>query len=180
MRGVSLDAALAAHPATAETARSSTILAIDPGPERSAWLLFSGGRPDRFGIEPNATLLRRLHEWHDEARLGELPFLDHVVIEKVASFGMAVGAEVFETVRWAGRFEEAAQPLPVRLMPRLAVKVAICHDSRAKDTNIRRAVMDRFGGDASIKKGGPLYHVKADIWSALALAIAWSETHKEP
>lgn len=36
------------------------------------------------------------------------PGPDGVVIGQIESFGMAVGREVFETVRWAGRFEEAA------------------------------------------------------------------------
>jgi len=178
---VSLDAALAAHPATAETARSTVILAIDPGPERSAWLLFSGGRPDRFGIEPNATLLRRLHEWHDEARLGELPFLDHVVIEKVEGFGMAVGAEVFETVFWSGRMAEAAHPLPVDRIGRKAIKVALCGTTKAKDPNIRAALIDRFttpGHPAigTVKAKGPLYGISKDVWSALAVACAWVDT----
>ena len=39
-------------------------------------------------------------------RTGGLP--DVVVIEKIESYGMAVGAEVFDTVLWAGRFAEAA------------------------------------------------------------------------
>lgn len=33
-------------------------------------------------------------------------------------------------------------------IPRLKVKVHLCHDSRAKDANIRQAILDRFGGKA--------------------------------
>jgi hypothetical protein len=51
---------------------------------------------------------------------------------------MAVGAEVFDTVLWAGRFAEAAHRVPVVMLPRRAVKLALCGDSRAKDANIRQ------------------------------------------
>jgi hypothetical protein len=77
----------------------TSVLAIDPGTTRSAWLRFDGERPLGFGITANDVLVRAL-------RTGGLP--DVVVIEKVESYGMAVGAEVFDTVLWAGRFAEAA------------------------------------------------------------------------
>lgn len=87
-------------------------------------------------------------------RTGGLP--DVVVIEKVESYGMAVGAEVFDTVLWAGRFAEAAHRVPVVMLPRRAVKLALCGDSRAKDANIRQALIDRFGGSAAVgRKAAP-------------------------
>ena len=77
------------------------LLALDPGTTRSAWIALDGRtqRPLGFGIEPNEGLVERL-------RAGREAF-DLVVIEKVESFGMAVGEEVFETVFWSGRFAEA-------------------------------------------------------------------------
>ncbi len=147
------------------------ILAIDPGTRESAWLLFDG-YPVTFGIHPNEEL--RTHLGNAQVRS------DVVVIEKIESYGMAVGAEVFETVRWAGRFEEAVQPTPVVLLPRRTVKLTLCHDSRAKDANIRQALIDRFGGkDAAIgskKAPGPLYGITKDVWSALAIAVTYAET----
>jgi hypothetical protein len=108
-------------------------------------------------------------------RSGGLP--DVVVIEKVESYGMAVGAEVFDTVLWAGRFAEAAHRVPVVLLPRRAVKLALCGDSRAKDANIRRALIDRFGGQAAIGRKaspGPLHGISRDVWAALAIAVTYS------
>jgi hypothetical protein len=119
----------------------TTILAIDPGSFQSAWLRYDGTRPVGFGITANDILVRAL-------RSGGLP--DGVVIEKVESYGMALGAEVFDTVLWAGRFAEAAHRVPVVLLPRRAVKLALCGDSRAKDANIRQALTDRFGGSAAV------------------------------
>ena len=108
-------------------------------------------------------------------RSGGLP--DVVVIEKVESYGMAVGAEVFGTVLWSGRFAEAAHRVPVVLLPRRAVKLALCADSRAKDANIRQALIDRFGGSAAIGRKaspGPLYGISRDVWSALAIAVTYT------
>jgi hypothetical protein len=146
----------------------TSVLAIDPGSAQSAWLRFEGDRPQGFGIVANDVLVRAL-------RTGRLP--EVVVIEKVESYGMAVGAEVFDTVLWAGRFAEAAHRVPVVLLPRRAVKLALCRDSRAKDANIRLALIDRFGGSAAIGRKaapGPLYGISRDVWSALAIAITYS------
>lgn len=146
----------------------TTILAIDPGSARSAWLRLDGERPMGFGITANDILVRAL-------RTGGLP--DVVVIEKVESYGMAVGAEVFDTVLWAGRFAEAAHRVPVVMLPRRAVKLALCGDSRAKDANIRQALIDRFGGSAAVGRKaapGPLFGISRDVWSALAIAVTYS------
>ncbi len=150
-----------------------TLLAIDPGPEQSAWLVFADGQPRSFGIWPNDELLC--------FRLGP-PSWDLVVIEQVTSYGMPVGREVFETVRWSGRFEQAASPIRVEYLPRLAVKLALCHSPKANDATIRQALLDRFGGSKAVgtkKAPGPLHGIHRDVWSALALAVAWQEREAE-
>jgi hypothetical protein len=147
------------------------LLALDPGTDRTAWIALdlSSRRPLGFGIEPNDELLGRL-------RRGGRAF-DLVVIEKVESFGMAVGAEVFETVFWSGRFAEAVDPTPVERIGRKTVKVALCGDPRAKDPNVRQALIDRYGGKASAigtkASPGPLHGVAKDVWAALAVGVAW-------
>jgi hypothetical protein len=149
----------------------STILAIDPGPERSAWVLFSD-EIHQAGINDNVGVLDLVKS------LGRKPFYDALVIEKVESFGMAVGAEVFETVFWSGRFAEAAHPLPVHRIGRKAVKLHLCGQSRAKDPNVRQALIDRFGGPSAIGKKanpGPLYGISGDVWSALAVAVTFHD-----
>jgi hypothetical protein len=146
----------------------TSVLAIDPGTTRSAWLRFDAVRPQGFGITANDVLVQAL-------RSGGLP--EVVVIEKVESYGMAVGAEVFDTVFWSGRFAEAASRVAVVMLPRRAVKLALCGDSRAKDANIRQALIDRFGGSAAVGRKaapGPLYGISRDVWSALAIAVTYS------
>lgn len=155
----------------------AVVLAIDPGPTRSAWLVLNPatGGIRMFGIYDNPQLLASLR---DDLSAD----VSDVVIEKVESFGMAVGAEVFETVFWSGRFAEAAERSR-RLVDRIgrkAVKIHLCGSMRAKDPNIRAALIDRFGGpDAIGRKAspGPLYGVAGDVWSALAVACTWADLH---
>lgn len=155
-------------------AASMTILAIDPGPAQSAWLALVDGQPNDFGIWPNEQLLEALRDRSIVRRFHGIVGTT-IVIEQIVSYGMAVGAEVFATVHWSGRFTEAASPTPVVQLPRLKVKQALCHDSRAKDPNIRQALIDRFGGPDAIRKGGALYGVSKDVWSALGVAVTWAE-----
>lgn len=145
------------------------VLAIDPGPVQSAFLQLADGELvyAGFGIWPNEALLTSIG-------LGNIA-INVLVIEQVEGFGMAVGREVFETVHWAGRFHQAALPTTVAMVTRKAVKLHLCGNLRAKDPNIRQALIDRFGGPASIRKGGPLYGVSKDVWSALALAVTYAD-----
>jgi hypothetical protein len=76
-----------------------------------------------------------------------------------------------------GRFAEAAHRVPVVILPRRAVMLALCGDSRAKDANIRQALIDRFGGPAAVGRKaapGPLYGIARDVWSALAIAVTYT------
>lgn len=151
------------------------VLAIDPGPTESAWLVYNAktGGIRSFGKHPNEGLRARLTMMSDD--------IGTVAIEKVESFGMAVGAEVFDTVWWAGRFAEVAirQSCEVVQVTRRSVKLELCGSVRAKDGNIRQALIDRYGGSAAIgrkKTPGPLYGISNDVWSALAIAVTWAST----
>lgn len=156
----------------------SPVLAIDPGYEQSAWVLYDGRWVSAHGIQPNEdvrNLFRGLGLWQKSGGVS----LRAIVFEAMESFGMGVGHEVFETVFWTGRLFEMAQhhaPICVRLS-RKAVKLHLCQSLRAQDSNIRTALADRFGGKASAigtkKIPGPLYGLKSHEWSALALAITW-------
>lgn len=147
------------------------MLAIDPGTTQSAWCLFDGEKIVDCGIEPNLSVLELCHS---------VPVQD-VAIEMVASYGMPVGREVFETVLWVGRFFQvlSARGLDPKLVYRQQVKLHLCNSARAKDANIRQAILDRFpatGGGKTPQVGtksqpGPLYGVKADVWAALGVAM---------
>lgn len=151
---------------------SRAILVIDPGPTESAWVLFDGTKLESFAKEPNETVLERVRQSRDNTVA--------CVIEQIASYGMPVGAEVFETVFWSGRFAEAYGAERVHRLPRLRVKLHLCHDSRAKDGNIRQALIDRFGKPGTKANPGPLYGVSGDVWAALALAVTWCDRQRTP
>lgn len=120
------------------------ILAIDPGNIESAFVLLnpdytiSNGNFFKFGNDNVLGTIQSLGGIYGDQLT--------VVIEKVASYGMAVGAEVFDTCIWIGRFTEAAieRGCQVEYVYRMDEKMALCHDSRAKDANIRQTLGDVF------------------------------------
>ena len=152
-----------------------TVIGIDPGPEQSAFVRWDGSRVLGHDIEPNATLRCRLRSTTAKAEV--------TVIEQVESYGMAVGRDVFETVHEAGRIYEATRGERRRLTRR-AVKLHLCGSSRAKDSNIRQALIDRFGGTGGRRVAvglkaspGPLYGIRSHEWAALAVAVTWHDQH---
>lgn len=143
------------------------ILAIDPGNELSAWCSLQDGKPFAWGKLDNAAVLNMLREERAADRL--------LAIEMIASYGMPVGREVFETCLWIGRFIEA-WAYQYRLVYRKDVKIFHCESVRATDANIRASLIDRFGPGKAVAIGtkkapGPLYGLKGDEWSALAVAL---------
>ena len=158
------------------------VLAIDPGDVESGWLLFDRNieTPKDFGIETNEKLLLRIKNFKAKSTT-------RLAVEMVASYGMPVGKSVFDTCVWIGRFIEAWGCTNYTQVYRLDVKMHLCQDSRAKDGNIRQAIIDRYpaSGGGKIpqigtkKQPGLLYGVKKDVWSALAVAITVSEQKLE-
>lgn len=153
------------------------VLAVDPGYEQSAWVLYDGATVLEHQTDANTVLLSLFN--------AGLIQCEAVVFEAIESFGMAVGREVFETVFWTGRLFEAASscllPSRVERLPRKAVKVHLCQSARAQDSNIRVALIDRFGGTERAKgtkrAPGPLHGITKHEWSALAIAVTWWDQH---
>jgi hypothetical protein len=144
------------------------VAAIDPGPEESALVIWDGTRGSCAMYKPNDVILG----WLIEVAMTSRP-RPHLVIEKIASFGMPVGAEVFETVYWSGRFAQAYGVEHVSRITRIEVKMHLCHTPRAKDGNIRQALIDRLGVVGTKKKPGPLFGISSHLWAALAVAITY-------
>lgn len=149
------------------------IMAIDPGDVDSGYVIMEGYKPIKFGKLSNTELLNIITLNAND--------LDMVVIEMIASYGKAVGANVHETTFWVGQFYRHAVNMGVNVdrIYRMEEKMAICHDSRAKDTNIRTALIDRFADHD--KKGGKgtktnpdwFYGFKADVWMAYAVGVTY-------
>ena len=142
------------------------LLAIDPGPVESAFVRWTGdGSLLEFGKIPNKEMLRLLNGCASYV----VP-----VCEMIASYGMPVGAEVFETCVWIGRFAQAAQTKMHRIT-RGKVKMHLCQSMRAKDSNIRQAIIDRLGPPGTKKAPGTTYGTSGDVWAALAVALAFAD-----
>ena len=163
--------AYAAPHASSARARAidRTILAIDPGTTQSGWVVYDGRRVLDCGVSPNREMLLKVRHCGGP-----------LAIEMIASYGMAVGREVFETCVWIGRMVEAFRdPEAVKLVYRRDVKLHLCGSPKAKDQNIRQALLDMFpstGGGKTPQVGtksqpGPLYGVSSHAWPALGVAI---------
>ena len=146
------------------------LVAIDPGSEQSAVITLDGVRVLFLDIMPNELLRDWLRVGGGYGDADRPP----LALEMIASYGMAVGRTVFETCVWIGVFAEAWSPGHVEYVYRREVKLHLCNSARAKDSNIRQALIDRYGGTRQLalgtkKKPGPLYGVSKDLWAALGV-----------
>lgn len=145
------------------------LIALDPGNEQTAYVLVDhGGNIIGQGIVPNDQIVALFSNRRVRGAV--------LAIEMIASYGMPVGREVFETCVWIGRFIESWGGSHA-LVYRRDVKHHLCNSAKAKDANVRQALLDRWGGKAaaigSKKTPGPLYGFSADMWAALAVATTW-------
>lgn len=146
------------------------ILALDPGTTQTGYVVYDGRKVLECGVMQNAEMLQRI----------QMATSPRMAIEMIASYGMAVGKEVFETCVWIGRFKQAFHtPDAVELVYRKDVKLHLCGTPRAKDPNVRQALIDLFpatGGGATPQVGtksqpGPLFGVSSHAWPALGVAV---------
>jgi len=142
------------------------VLGIDPGNTHTAFA----------AIEDNGIICVKYLE-NEEARewLATMKKAFNVIVcEMIASYGMAVGKTVFETCVAIGRFQAIAPDM--KFITRIQVKSAVCHSGKATDANIRQALIDRYGASGTKKSPGPTYGISGDMWAALAVATAYSDS----
>ena len=148
----------------------SRILAIDAGNKQSGYAVIE---------MPNLNILEAGKIDNNEL-LKAIPLISSAVdiyaLEMIASYGKAVGKDVFDTCVWIGRFIQAAE-IEHTIVYRKEEKLRFCNDIRAKDTNIRRAMIDEFAkhdfktGKGTKKNPDTFYGVKKDAWEAIAVGI---------
>lgn len=149
------------------------ILAIDPGNEQSAYVFLKERdlSPQSFAKCDNVELLYMIRKLYKP---------EHVAIEMIASYGMAVGKEVFETCVWIGRFQEALiqnDAKNIHYIYRKEEKINLCGSMKAKDSNIIQALKDRFGDKGTKNKPGWFYGFSKDIWQAYAVGVTFFDLH---
>jgi len=162
------------------------ILAIDPGSTESGYVLLDSNlEPIEKGKVKNEILLEDIksdrfwYKSYDEE--------DHIAIEMIASYGMAVGKEVFDTCVWIGKFMQAIpNGIEPKFIYRKDEKMNLCHSMKANDSNITQALVDRFApgeknhGKGTKKEPGWFYGFSKDIWQAYAVGITYYDIYIAP
>ena len=159
------------------------ILAIDPGNEQSTWVIIDEEtyKPLLFAKEANREVYEKVWRFAND---GEKPKL---VIEMVSHYGtgMPAGESVFDTCVWIGKFIsqwEGVSEEEETVIKRQTIKAHLCGSTRAKDSNVIQALVDRFAkGQPNYGKGtkanpGWFYGFSADIWQAYALGVTYLDT----
>ena len=149
--------------------------AIDPGTTKSGWVIWSRSRGViKKGIDDNGVVVERL----------DGNTFDVCAIERFEARGMAVGVDSLETVWWSGKFAAHVEHLSPRARvvrpTRREIKVHLCGTVRARDSNVRQALLDRYGSTrqraiGTKAKPGPLHGVSSHVWAALAVAVTASD-----
>lgn len=161
------------------------ILAIDPGDTQSAFCFVDKEtyKPLYFAKLPNGEAVDSIKNYI--ANLQENDRIIGAAIEMVASYGMAVGKSVFETCVYIGRFSQILEEMgyTVQWIYRQEEKMNICGQMKAKDSNIRIALIDRFAqfdfktGKGTKKNPDWFYGFAADVWASYAVAITYLDTY---
>jgi hypothetical protein len=150
------------------------IIAIDPGTYLNGVI----GLHDIDGVIRIGVSCDMSHE--ELIKTVSMGLSDFVVCEWMECHGNAVGQETFETVFNIGRFCQASKSHFRRVTRRMA-KMHLTHNAKANDSNIRAAIIDRFGGELAIgkkKNPGPLYGVSGHQWQALAVGLTFLDQQR--
>jgi len=147
------------------------IIALDVGTEKTAF-----------------AIMNEEYELYDFGKLDNEELIDSsfycvdvMVYEEFASYGMPIGKTTMESIKWNGRFIQRALDgsrdidSQIKIVPMLRkdVKINLCGTMKAKDSNIRQALIDRFGVVGTKNNKGKFYGVSADIWSAIAICVTY-------
>ena len=139
-------------------------VAVDPGSTHSGWVMFklgpagqAGLRLLSFGKTPNRKFRSDLAAI-PKAQRGML------VTEMLRARGMPTANEELETCVQIGRILQTWGGSNWSYVFRLDVKIGLCGDAKAKDSNIRAALIDLFGGEKQAIGGRKCPECKGKKW----------------
>lgn len=147
------------------------ILAVDPGPEKSGWVIIDTETYDPIKSELDKN--ERLYDW-----VGVYAdSMEAIIVERPICTRMA-GTSISETAIVAGYVAGVAnKSCPCYYITRPKVKGRIAH--RGTDSDVISYLVGRFAeGEPNMGKGtkkapGFFYGFKADIWQAYALGVVF-------
>jgi hypothetical protein len=143
------------------------VIGIDPANKQSAFCAFNGRMIQ-------CELIDNQNFFNEVLRSFVNNNIDMVYIETIQAMGMPSGAAVFETCFYIGRLQLLCEQnkIPYEMVKRTEIKLHHCNTTRAKDTNIRQALIDRFGDKGTKKEPGFFFGISGnDQWSACAIAL---------
>ena len=152
------------------------ILGIDTGTFETGWVIYDSVKHEVIekGINGNQGF---------KDLIKDLDF-DFAAIEGIQSYGMPMGQDTIDTVVWLGRYIECIESFGKQsklLYKKRNINKTICNSNKAKDSNIRQAIIDMFppsGGGKTPQIGtskdqGLLYGIKSHMWAALAVSLTY-------
>lgn len=149
------------------------ILALDVGTTESGWCLMDCETytPYDFGKTPNEEVLNIV-------KMGDY---DKLVYEEFKGYGMPIGDSTIRSITWNGRFIQSAldRGKQVGYVLRVEEKICLCNSTKAKDANIRQALIDEFAqfdfktGKGTKKKPDWFYNFSLDIWTGYAVGVTF-------
>lgn len=153
-----------------------TTIGIDPGTRQSAICVFSEKGILHCSMFDNEITCGKVIELCDRYDP------DKVFVEDIVSYGMPVGRDTFETVKYIGMLMVRLwdNRIEHELVERPVIKEHHCLNRLAKDKNVTAALVDRFDpmrefgkyGKGTKKKQGPFYGFSGyDMWSSCAIAV---------
>lgn len=158
------------------------ILSIDAGTQESGYVIMEMPEENelaliQFGKIENEDLLQII-------KTGEY---DEAVYEQFQCYGMPIGESTIEAITWNGRFMQSIldRKKKANAVYRKEEKMYICHSLKAKDANIRQALIDRFAkkdkksGKGTKKEPDVFFGVKKDVWQAIAVGVTFFDKKKE-
>ena len=161
------------------------IIGVDPGTSQTGWVIYNtiSHSVENSGVTDNEEFLNSVIENED---------YDIMAIERIASYGMPIGAETIRTIEYIGRYWQKVLDsnkisAKVELFyKKVDINPTICGSNKAKDANIRQAIMDMFpknggGSNPSVgtsKQPGVLYGIGTHKWAALAVALTCAIKNK--
>jgi len=152
------------------------IIGIDPGDKKSAMVIINSDNVIiSHYLASNKDLIKIVRNNIKSGREVKIG------IEMIASYGMPVGKTVFETCVFIGRLVEVVESYgeEPKAIYRKDAKMFLCNSMKAKDGNIRQAIIDLYpatGGGKNPQVGtkkqpGALFGISSDKWAALAVAL---------
>jgi Holliday junction resolvasome RuvABC endonuclease subunit len=135
------------------------VLGIDPGNTLTGFILIDTGdnnRPLQFGKIANTALIHNLRNITDVCRRAGFDKEElSVGIEFPFPRGQLGSIELFQTIEWCGRFMETLERQSVKPVKinRMHVKQHMVGNAKAKDSQIRAAVISVYGGEAALTGG---------------------------